>query len=285
MTINKAIKDMFPEIAGNAPVATLFDTKKDILGIKVTYGKPNGPNGENSFIVSRYGYANNYSVSVDKFITEKADGTSTLEEEVNEKFLAFEIADKERGFINRFIVSGFMPVWKYLTGDYYVKDDVEIKFLRKGDCTPEELYAIYAEGGNIEAFRDTDDFQKFYGLKNNETEGEGPRFLDNDKMSVKIGHLHEELDELEKAWKEGDLAEAADAIVDLIYVASGAANLCNLPIDVLWRDVQNSNMIGKERVKKLSDATKRGSTFDVKKTKDWVGPRGSELIEVFRRWL
>ena len=103
-------------------------------------------------------------------------------------------------------------------------------------------------------------------------------------MAVKVGHLHEELDELEKAWANGDLAEAADALIDLVYVANGAMNLCNLPASVLWRDVQNSNMIGKERVKSLDNATKRGSTFDVKKTKDWVGPRGSELIEVYRRW-
>lgn len=274
MTIYEAIKDKYPEIT---TVDRLFSVNKDILAVKVKYG-------ENAFIVSRYGYNKNYSVKTNKLVVENFDGTRTVEMDVNEEFLAFEIVDKDKGVINHFIISGATPVHMYLSDDKEESKPVSVEFLKKSDCTAEELYAIYESGGEIEAFNDTDDFQRFYGLKDNETFAEGPRFLDHDKMAVKVGHLHEELDELEKAWANGDLAEAADALIDLVYVANGAMNLCNLPASVLWRDVQNSNMIGKERVKSLDNATKRGSTFDVKKTKDWVGPRGSELIEVYRRW-
>ena len=97
---------------------------------------------------------------------------------------------------------------------------------------------------------------------------------------MKIGHLEEELAEIKKAAENGDLVEFADGIIDLIYVASGLGNLCRLPMHQLWNDVQNSNMIGKVRVKSLSDATKRGSTFDVKKGPNWVGPRGADIIKI-----
>ena len=96
---------------------------------------------------------------------------------------------------------------------------------------------------------------------------------------MKIGHLKEELAEIEKAAENGDLAEFADGIIDLIYVASGLGNLCRLPMHELWNDVQNSNMVGKERVTSLDNATKRGSTFDVRKGPNWVGPMGKNIIE------
>lgn len=149
----------------------------------------------------------------------------------------------------------------------------------KRDLSPEEVSAIFDYTANV--FDDTEKFQKFYGLMT-ETEDKTmpPYFIQKDKLMVKIGHLKEELAEIEKAAENGDLTEFADGIIDLIYVASGLGNLCRLPMHQLWNDVQNSNMVGKERVKSLENATKRGSTFDVRKTDMWVGPRGGDIIEV-----
>lgn len=167
----------------------------------------------------------------------------------------------------------------WLSTTFYI---TAVKGLRKADLTSEELYYVFNQSVlKSTVFDDTDAFQKYYGLKSDKPEV--PEFLDDEKMQMKIGHLHEELEELEKSYKEGNLSECADAIIDLIYVASGLGNLLNLPMLALWRDVQNSNMIGKERVTSIENATKRGSTFDVRKTAEWKGPRGAEIIEEHRK--
>lgn len=168
---------------------------------------------------------------------------------------------------------------------FLVRDDCincykieRIEPLLKKDCTVNELYQLFNIHADI--FNDTLDFQVKYGLmENSEYVQKEPYFIEKDKLMMKIGHLDEELAEIKKAAGEGNIAEFADGIIDLIYVASGLGNLCRLPMNVLWNDVQNSNMVGKERVKSLDNATKRGSTFDVKKTASWTAPRGGELIQ------
>ena len=151
--------------------------------------------------------------------------------------------------------------------------------ISKKDLTDDELYNIFSVAANV--FDDTEKFQKFYGLMSEtEDKTEPPYFIQKENLMMKIGHLEEELAEIKKAAENGDLVEFADGIIDLIYVASGLGNLCRLPMHQLWNDVQNSNMVGKVRVKSLDDATKRGSTFDVKKGPNWVGPRGGDILKV-----
>jgi hypothetical protein len=146
--------------------------------------------------------------------------------------------------------------------------------------TPEEIAMLFNHISNV--FDDTFDFQVKYGLMTREEMFEkAPYFIQKDNLMMKIGHLEEELAEIKKAAENNDIVEFADGIIDLIYVAAGLGNLCRLPMHQLWNDVQNSNMVGKERVTSLDNATKRGSTFDVRKTDKWVGPRGAEIIEHF----
>lgn len=153
-----------------------------------------------------------------------------------------------------------------------------IEPITKKDLTVEELVAAFNFPSDV--FEDTERFQKFYGLMTEtEDQTEPPYFIKKENLMVKIGHLKEELAEIEKAAENSDLPEFADGIIDLIYVASGLGNLCRLPMQLLWNDVQNSNMIGKERVKSLDNATKRGTTFDVRKGPKWVGPRGADIIK------
>lgn len=159
-------------------------------------------------------------------------------------------------------------------------DIVDIKPILKTEMTHEEIVNLFNHVSNV--FDDTFDFQVKYGLMTREEMFEkAPYFIQKDNLMMKIGHLEEELAEIKKAAENNDLVEFADGIIDLIYVASGLGNLCRLPMHQLWNDVQNSNMVGKERVTSLSNATKRGSTFDVRKTDKWVGPRGAEIIEYF----
>lgn len=156
---------------------------------------------------------------------------------------------------------------------------ISINPISKKDLTAIELYQMFSRDAYV--FEDTAKFQKFYGLMDEkEDEIEPPYFIDKDKLDVKIGHLKEELAEIEKAAANGDLPEFADGIIDLIYVAAGLGALCRLPMTQLWNDVQNSNMVGKERVTSLNNATKRGTTFDVRKGPNWVSPRGADIIKV-----
>lgn len=152
-----------------------------------------------------------------------------------------------------------------------------IRCLTKKDVDIDDLITYYKyEGKPANVFGDTDFFQIHFGLK---TEQNKPSFLSEEQMNMKLGHLSEEFNEILKAYKERDIVEVADGLMDLIYVAAGLANLMNLPCHELWKDVQNSNIAYKERVTSLDNATKRGSTFDVHKTKDWIAPRGKEIIE------
>lgn len=170
-----------------------------------------------------------------------------------------------------------------------VKDDningftiTNIKSIKKNELESRELFQLFNHTSDV--FNDTFDFQVKYGLMTrDEMFTQPPYFIQKDNLKMKIGHLKEELAEIENAAENGDIAEFADGIIDLIYVAAGLGNLCRLPMHQLWNDVQNSNMVGKERVTSLDNATKRGSTFDVRKTTTWVGPRGKDIIEEFTK--
>ena len=159
----------------------------------------------------------------------------------------------------------------------------EVRCLSKKDVSITDLIKRYNTYGNIDVFGDTQEFQVKYGLM--EDKEKPAAFLPDENMKMKIGHLQEELDEVKKAYANKDLAETADRLLDLIYVASGLCNLMNLPTGFLWNDIQNSNMAYKERVKSLDNATKRGSTFDVRKTEKWIAPRGKEIIEEINRQI
>ena len=75
------------------------------------------------------------------------------------------------------------------------------------------------------------------------------------------------------------MPEFFDALIDLIYVASGTLNLCNAPSEILWKDVQIKNM---QKVRATKDTVgKRGSTFDVVKPEGFIGPVPEKIIEFF----
>lgn len=84
-----------------------------------------------------------------------------------------------------------------------------------------------------------------------------PRHMTKRKLMERARFLQEELDEFIKGcgcvagpgdnrFEEDetlqDLAAQADALVDLVYVAKGTANLLGLPWPELWADVHRANM-------------------------------------------
>jgi predicted HAD superfamily Cof-like phosphohydrolase len=103
-----------------------------------------------------------------------------------------------------------------------------------------------------------------------------PQLLSNDALTFRQVLMKEELQEFIDATASGDLPEAADALIDLVYVTLGTALEMGLPWEALWNDVQRANM-SKVRALKEGDS-KRGSTYDVIKPSGWVPPQGATII-------
>jgi NTP pyrophosphatase (non-canonical NTP hydrolase) len=100
-----------------------------------------------------------------------------------------------------------------------------------------------------------------------------PQVLNGDRLDWFIGAVHEELGELEEAVRAGDIAEAADAIVDMIYFGLGRLYEMGIPADVIFGDVHEANM-KKVRGRKLR---KIQHDADATKPEEWVAPDHSWL--------
>ena len=67
--------------------------------------------------------------------------------------------------------------------------------------------------------------------------------LSSDKInSLRLSLIQEELDELNKAIKDKDIVEVADALTDILYVTYGAGHAFGIDLDQCFNEVQNSNM-------------------------------------------
>lgn len=97
-----------------------------------------------------------------------------------------------------------------------------------------------------------------------------PSFLTPELADFRIKFLQEELDEYKDAVANGDMAKQFDALIDLVYIAIGTADLQGFPWEEGWAEVQQANM-AKQRATS-SHQSKRGSSFDVIKPDGWVGP-------------
>jgi predicted HAD superfamily Cof-like phosphohydrolase len=136
-------------------------------------------------------------------------------------------------------------------------------------------------------FDDVGAFHEKFGLR--AAAPSVPRGLDDAARDFRLRFLLEELAELadgyglELAWelREGsgapDLPKIADALVDLVWVALGAAQLHALPWPALWADVRRANM-SKRRAEADGSDSARGSPLDVVKPEGWAGPRTVEVL-------
>jgi len=107
-----------------------------------------------------------------------------------------------------------------------------------------------------------------------------PSFLDVRTRNYRVDFMQEELDEFYDACEKKDLAGAADALVDLVYVAHGTALMMGLPWQKIWDEVQRANM-SKERAKADGSNSKRRTGLDIVKPKGWVGPDHSKALGIF----
>lgn len=146
------------------------------------------------------------------------------------------------------------------------------EYINDEDLDAQEYHSLM-NTWSTNIFDDTMAFQQKYDLWRKDQFG----ILLEEEMKVKIGHLYEELAEIDKAHKEGNIYEISDGLIDLIYVASGLLNLMNMPAQALWNDVQARNM---QKIRATKDNVgKRGSTFDVIKPEGWLPPRTKDIID------
>jgi predicted HAD superfamily Cof-like phosphohydrolase len=109
-----------------------------------------------------------------------------------------------------------------------------------------------------------------------------PHLLTPEESSYFVRFILEEISEYMKAYEENSLVDAADAIVDLVYVALGCAHAMGLPFDSLFQVVHAANM-RKQPADEFIRST-RGRQYDVVKPLGWTGPEGemSAILSVAR---
>ncbi len=108
-----------------------------------------------------------------------------------------------------------------------------------------------------------------------------PRWLSPEELEFRIRFIREELDEYLEGVLSKDMAKAADALVDLVYVVLGTAHFHAFPFDEIFAEVQRANM-AKERSSGDSDPrSKRGSSLDVVKPVGWTPP---DVEGILRRY-
>ena len=119
---------------------------------------------------------------------------------------------------------------------------------------------------------DVGEFHEKFDLPRSEDGGQ-PTHLDRSALAFRVGFMLEELCEFNRAASQDDLAGMLDALVDLIYVASGTAHLMRLPLNEAWAEVHRANL-AKER----GPTATRGHALDVRKPPGWVAPDLDRII-------
>ena len=106
------------------------------------------------------------------------------------------------------------------------------------DLATERAARAEAERLALPWIRDVREFHEGFGVPI-ETD---PTMSTPERRVLRARLILEEAGETVAAISSGDLIETADGIVDLIYVAIGAALEFGVPLDRVWREVHRSNM-------------------------------------------
>jgi NTP pyrophosphatase (non-canonical NTP hydrolase) len=102
-----------------------------------------------------------------------------------------------------------------------------------------------------------------------------PAVLSEPRKEWAITALNEELAEFRDACDQGDVLEAADALVDLVYFALGRLVEMGVPAMVVFNEVQQANMS-----KLRGELSKRPNSkgYDAIKPAGWKAPDHSRLL-------
>lgn len=134
-------------------------------------------------------------------------------------------------------------------------------------------------------FGDVGQFHHRFGLPSVIHDG-GPKQPPQDEelesiMQLRILRMREELEEFEDAYEDGDQAEMADALVDLVYVVLGTAHVLGYPWEAVWQEVHQANM-RKQRAPSSGEGSRYGNGYDVIKPAGWVAPNVAAVLK--RYW-
>jgi predicted HAD superfamily Cof-like phosphohydrolase len=100
--------------------------------------------------------------------------------------------------------------------------------------------------------------------------------VDKDRLKFRIRFLAEELKEINRDAAIGDLPGILDGLVDIVYVAIGAAYDLNLDFAGAWDNVQKANMA--KVPASAENPSPRGHAKDVVKPKGWTPPNHDTLF-------
>lgn len=130
------------------------------------------------------------------------------------------------------------------------------------------------------------EFHRKFGLATTPAPGcaswdrRAPATVDAETFLFRLQFMHEELNEILQAYRDGDLAKVADGLADLDYVVAGTAHLFSIPHDDVVAEVHRTNM-AKERATGVDDGrSTRRSSIDVVKPAGWTPP---DVAGVLRR--
>lgn len=97
-----------------------------------------------------------------------------------------------------------------------------------------------AERGPLSYFEHVGEFHERMGLP---VAGRSvPCLMRHGDFRYRVAFLMEEMRELIEAHASGDVAGAADALADLVWVACGTAHYMGVPLDLVWCEIRRANM-------------------------------------------
>ena len=112
-------------------------------------------------------------------------------------------------------------------------------------------------------FTDVRDFHQAFGQRI----GEKPELPNVSERTLRMKLITEEFNELCDAEEANDIAEIADALADIIYIACGTAVSYGIPLDDVFAEVHRSNM-----AKLVDGKVIRREDGKVQKPEGWTSP-------------
>lgn len=130
-------------------------------------------------------------------------------------------------------------------------------------------------------FRDVGDFHTKFDLPRWRGWGDPkPHLMSQAEADFRTGFLDEELTEFKEALAAQDLEKAADALVDLVWVALGTAHVMHIPFERVWAEVYRANMAKVRSTGSDDPRSTRSSHFDVVKPEGWQPPNHKQALDL-----
>lgn len=132
---------------------------------------------------------------------------------------------------------------------------------------------------------DIKEFREAFNLPVNEK----PGMISAEDFRLHLSLIEEEVEELVVAFKNQDVTEIFDAVIDIIYVTAGLGVQAGFPLSEGWREVHSSNMSKlDENGEPIYHDGLTGPEGKVKKSENFWEPRLDILLEMMGKeveWL